>query len=139
MTSNIGSQYITEEASSEGRSRLVMDALRQHFRPEFLNRIDEIIIFDRLTDEDLKKIVEIQLRRLTKRLESQKIRLELTDAAEALIARAGYDPVYGARPLKRAIQKEILDPLSLQILEGKFKEGDTIKVDVRGGKLAFAS
>jgi ATP-dependent Clp protease ATP-binding subunit ClpB len=139
MTSNIGSQYITEEASSEGRSRLVMDALRQHFRPEFLNRIDEIIIFDRLTDEDLKKIVEIQLRRLTKRLESQKIRLELTDAAEELIARAGYDPVYGARPLKRAIQKEILDPLSLQILEGKFKEGDTIKVDVRGGKLAFAS
>jgi ATP-dependent Clp protease ATP-binding subunit ClpB len=139
MTSNIGSQYITEEASSEGRSRLVMDALRQHFRPEFLNRIDEIIIFDRLTDQDLKKIVEIQLRRLTKRLESQKIRLELTDAAEELIARAGYDPVYGARPLKRAIQKEILDPLSLQILEGKFKEGDTIKVDVRGGKLAFAS
>ncbi len=137
MTSNIGSQFITEEASSEGRSRLVMDALRQHFRPEFLNRVDEIIIFDRLNEEDLKKIVEIQLRRLTKRLENQKITLELTDAAKARIAREGYDPVYGARPLKRAIQKEILDPLSLQILEGKFHEGQTIRVDERQGKLVF--
>ncbi|HSU86325.1 MAG TPA: ATP-dependent chaperone ClpB [Chthoniobacterales bacterium] len=137
MTSNIGSQFITEETSSEGRSRLVMDALRQHFRPEFLNRVDEIIIFDRLKDEDLKKIVEIQLRRLTKRLEAQKITLELTDAAKEQIAREGYDPVYGARPLKRAIQKEILDPLSLQILEGKFHEGQIIKVDERNGKLVF--
>ena len=137
MTSNIGSQFITEEASSEGRSRLVMDALRQHFRPEFLNRVDEIIIFDRLSDQDLKKIVEIQLRRLTKRLEAQKIRLELSDAARELIAKEGYDPVYGARPLKRAIQKEILDPLSLQILEGRFHEGQTIQADVRDGKLIF--
>ena len=111
----------------------------QHFRPEFLNRVDEIIIFDRLTDDDLKKIVEIQLRRLTKRLESQKITLELTDAAKERIAREGYDPVYGARPLKRAIQKEILDPLSLEILEGKFREGQTIKVDEREGKLVFAA
>ena len=139
MTSNIGSQFITGEVSSEERSRLVLDALRQHFRPEFLNRVDEIIIFDRLTDDDLKKIVEIQLRRLTKRLESQKITLELTDAAKELIAREGYDPVYGARPLKRAIQKEILDPLSLQILEGKFHEGQTIRVDEREGKLVFTS
>ena len=139
MTSNIGSQFITGEVSSEERSRLVLEALRQHFRPEFLNRVDEIIIFDRLTDDDLKKIVEIQLRRLTKRLESQKITLELTDAAKELIAREGYDPVYGARPLKRAIQKEILDPLSLQILEGKFHEGQTIRVDEREGKLVFTS
>jgi ATP-dependent Clp protease ATP-binding subunit ClpB len=114
-----------------------MDALRQHFRPEFLNRVDEIIIFDRLSDQDLKKIVEIQLRRLTKRLEAQKIRLELSDTARELIAKEGYDPVYGARPLKRAIQKEILDPLSLQILEGKFHEGQTIQADVRDGKLIF--
>jgi ATP-dependent Clp protease ATP-binding subunit ClpB len=139
MTSNIGSQYITEEASSEGRSRLVMDALRQHFRPEFLNRIDEIIIFDRLSDDDLKEIVEIQLRRLTKRLAAQKITLNLSDAAKELIAKEGYDPVYGARPLKRAIQKEILDPLSLQILEGKIREGQTIKVDAKDGKLIFGS
>ena len=116
-----------------------MDALRQHFRPEFLNRIDEIIIFDRLNEEDLKKIVEIQLRRLTKRLEQQKITLQLTDSAKALIAREGYDPVYGARPLKRAIQKEILDPLSLQILEGKFHEGQTIRVEEKNGRLTFAT
>ncbi|MEO7168334.1 MAG: ATP-dependent chaperone ClpB [Spartobacteria bacterium] len=137
MTSNIGSQFITEEASSEGRSRLVMDALRKHFRPEFINRVDEIIIFDRLNDEELKKIVEIQLHRLTKRLEDRKITLELSDTAKERIAREGYDPVYGARPLKRAIQKEILDPLSLQILEGKFHENQTIRVDERDGKLVF--
>jgi ATP-dependent Clp protease ATP-binding subunit ClpB len=139
MTSNIGSQFIMEEESSEGRRRLVMDALRQHFRPEFLNRVDEIIIFDRLTDEDLKKIVEIPLRRLSKRLEQQKITLELSDAARELIAREGYDPVYGARPLKRAIQKEILDPLSLELLEGKIHEGQHIRAEVKDGRLRFES
>ncbi len=139
MTSNIGSQYITEEESSAERERLVMDALRQHFRPEFLNRVDEIIIFDRLGEEELKKIVEIQLHRLTKRLEQQKISLQLSDAAKALIAREGYDPVYGARPLKRAIQKEILDPLSMQILAGKFREGQAIQVDAKDGKLTFTA
>jgi ATP-dependent Clp protease ATP-binding subunit ClpB len=137
MTSNIGSQFITEEESREARSRLVMDALRAHFRPEFLNRVDEVIIFDRLSEDDLKKIVEIQLRRLTKRLEQQKITLDLSDSAKELIAREGYDPVYGARPLKRAIQKEILDPLSLDILEGKFHEGQRIRVDSKDGALSF--
>ena len=92
-----------------------------------------------MNEDDLKKIVEIQLSRLTKRLEQQKIVLQLSDAAKALIAREGYDPVYGARPLKRAIQKEILDPLSLQILEGKFREGQTIRVDAKDGALAFAA
>jgi ATP-dependent Clp protease ATP-binding subunit ClpB len=137
MTSNIGSQFITEEESREARSRLVMDALRAHFRPEFLNRVDEVIIFDRLSEDDLKKIVEIQLGRLTKRLEQQKITLDLSDSAKELIAREGYDPVYGARPLKRAIQKEILDPLSLDILEGKFHEGQRIRVDAKDGALEF--
>jgi ATP-dependent Clp protease ATP-binding subunit ClpB len=137
MTSNIGSEFITEEESKEARSRLVMDALRQHFRPEFLNRIDEVIIFDRLSEEHLKKIVEIQLSRLTKRLEEQKIKLDLSDRAKAFIAREGYDPVYGARPLKRAIQKHILDPLSLDILEGKFHEGQIIHVDGKDGMLEF--
>jgi len=137
MTSNIGSQFITEEESREARSRLVMDALRQHFRPEFLNRVDEIIIFDRLSEDDLKKIVEIQLGRLTKRLEQQKITLELSDSAKELLAREGYDPVYGARPLRRTIQKEILDPLSLDILEGKFHEGQRIRVDAKNGALEF--
>jgi ATP-dependent Clp protease ATP-binding subunit ClpB len=137
MTSNIGSQYIMEESSHEARERLVMDALRQHFRPEFLNRIDDIIIFDRLTEEELKKIVEIQLKRLVRRLENQKITLELSDGAKAFIARHGYDPVYGARPLKRAIQKDILDPLSMDILEGKFREGQRIEVDVENEMLKF--
>jgi ATP-dependent Clp protease ATP-binding subunit ClpB len=139
MTSNIGSQYIMEESSPEARERLVMEALRQHFRPEFLNRIDDIIIFDRLNEEELKKIVEIQLKRLVRRLENQKITLHLSDAARALIAKHGYDPVYGARPLKRAIQRLVLDPLSMDILEGKFREGQTIKVDVAGEGLTFAA
>ena len=137
MTSNIGSQYITEEESSEARSRLVMDALREHFRPEFLNRVDEIIIFDRLTEEDLKKIVEIQLARLTKRLAQQNITLKLTDSAKTVIAREGYDPVYGARPLKRAIQHLLLDPLSINILEGKFGDGQTIIADAKNGRIEF--
>src|SRR4051794_33785977 len=139
MTSNIGSQFITEEESSEGRSRLVMEALRQHFRPEFLNRVDEVIIFDRLGEEELKKIVEIQLSRLTKRLEQQKITLNLSDRAKAFIAKEGFDPVYGARPLKRAIQKEILDPLSMAILEGKVGEGQTVRVDQKDGALEFTT
>jgi ATP-dependent Clp protease ATP-binding subunit ClpB len=137
MTSNIGSQFITEEESSEARSRLVMDALRAHFRPEFLNRVDEIIIFDRLTEEELKKIVEIQLSRLTKRLAQQNIMLKLSDSAKTLIAREGYDPVYGARPLKRAIQHLLLDPLSMNILEGKFGEGQTIVADSKNGRIEF--
>src|SRR5437773_2739999 len=137
MTSNIGSQYITEEESKEARSRSVTDALRAHFRPEFLNRVDEIIIFDRLTEDDLKKIVEIQLRRLSKRLEQQKITLDLSDSAKELLAREGYDPIYGARPLRRTIQKEILDPLSIDILEGKVREGQTIRVNAKNGALAF--
>src|SRR5438874_1822536 len=137
MTSNIGSQFITEEESSEGRSRLVMDALRAHFRPEFLNRVDEIIIFDRLTEEDLKKIVEIQLSRLTKRLAQQNITLKWSDSSETMIEREGYDPVYGARPLKRAIQRYLLDPLSMNILEGKFGEGQTIRAEAKNGAIEF--
>ena len=137
MTSNVGSQYITAEESREARSRLVMDALRAHFRPEFLNRVDEIIIFDRLTEDDLKKIVEIQLRRLSKRLDQQKITLDLSDSAKELLAREGYDPVYGARPLRRTIQKEILDPLSIDILEGKVREGQTVHVNAKDGALEF--
>ncbi|MEP6602790.1 MAG: ATP-dependent chaperone ClpB [Spartobacteria bacterium] len=139
MTSNIGSQFIMEEESSTERSRLVMEALRQHFRPEFLNRVDEVIIFDRLNDDDLKKIVEIQLKRLTTRLAQQKIDIELSDEAKALIAREGFDPVYGARPLKRAIQKHILDPLSMDILEGKIGEGRTIRVNAKNGALEFTA
>ncbi len=139
MTSNIGSQFITEEWDREKHGPLVMEALRGHFRPEFLNRVDEIIIFDRLTEAELKQIVEIQLRRLTTRLAKQKITLELSDAARARIAREGYDPTYGARPLKRAIQRELLDPLSMDLLEGKFGEGQTIRVEEQDGALVFSA
>jgi ATP-dependent Clp protease ATP-binding subunit ClpB len=138
MTSNIGSQFILDDANAEQREARVMEALRGHFRPEFLNRVDETIIFDRLSDKDLTQIVEIQLRRLDKRLADQKLTLKLTDAAKVHLAREGYDPVYGARPLKRAIQRDLLDPLSLQILEGNFREGETITADVKGGKIAFS-
>jgi ATP-dependent Clp protease ATP-binding subunit ClpB len=137
MTSNVGAQFITAEESKETRARLVMDALQAHFRPEFLNRVDEIIIFDRLTEDDLKKIVEIQLKRLSKRLEQQKISLKLSDSAKELLAREGYDPVYGARPLRRTIQKEILDPLSIDILEGKVREGQTVHINAKNGALEF--
>ena len=137
MTSNIGSQFILDDSNAEQREARVMEALRGHFRPEFLNRVDETIIFDRLSDKDLTHIVGIQLRRLEKRLADQKLTLTLTDAAKLHLAREGYDPVYGARPLKRVIQRELLDPLSLQILEGSFREGDTIVADVDAGKVVF--
>ena len=140
MTSNLGSQFILDRDLSPTESeRRVTEALRGHFRPEFLNRIDEIVIFDRLSDDDLKSIVAIQLRSLTKRLEAMKMTLELSDEAATLLARDGYDPVYGARPLKRAIQRQILDPLSLEILEGRFKEGSHIVAQVRDGGLMFAA
>jgi len=138
MTSNIGSQFIMEEGlDAAERDRRVMEALRGHFRPEFLNRVDEIIIFDRLTDEEIKTIVGFQINRLAKRLATQNLGIEVTPAAKALIAKVGYDPVYGARPLKRVIQKEILDPLSLEILTGRFKEGDKVQVGEKSCRIVF--
>jgi ATP-dependent Clp protease ATP-binding subunit ClpB len=114
-----------------------MDALREHFRPEFLNRIDEIIFFHALSREHMKQIIDIQLRGLTRRLEERKIHVVLTDAAKEHLVREGYDPAYGARPLKRAIQRQVLDPLALRVLEGTFGEGDTVVVDTSGGALTF--
>ena len=137
LTSNIGSRYIMEDLPKEERDRRVTEALRGHFRPEFLNRIDEIIIFDRLDDRQITRIVDIQLRRLVERLASKNIILQLTDAAKKFLAKEGYDPAYGARPLKRVIQREILDPLSLEILDGKFHEGDRITVDAAEDHLVF--
>ena len=138
LTSNIGSQFIMEDLAVEERNRRVMEALRGHFRPEFLNRIDETIIFDRLDEKQITRIVDIQLKRLLERLAKQNIQLTLTDAAKAHIAREGYDPAYGARPLKRVIQKEILDPLSLEILDGHFGDGDKIQVGAEKGNLIFS-
>ena len=137
MTSNIGSQFIMEDLPVDERNRRVMEALRGHFRPEFLNRIDETIIFDRLTDKEITSIVDIQLKRLLKRLEAQNIRLELTDKAKKFLAKEGYDPAYGARPLKRVIQQQILNPLSVAILDGDFGEGDRIVAEVEKDRLEF--
>ena len=137
MTSNIGSQFIMEDLPVDERNRRVMEALRGHFRPEFLNRIDETIIFDRLTDKEITSIVDIQLKRLLKRLDQQNIRLELTDKAKKFLAKEGYDPAYGARPLKRIIQQQILNPLSVAILDGEFGEGDKIVAEVEKDHLEF--
>ncbi len=139
MTSNVGSEWIQEmnhRDKDEMRKR-VMDALRRTFRPEFLNRIDEIIIFNSLGMEELKKIVEIQIGYLRKRLEDKKINLELTDSAKELLANKGFDPVYGARPLKRTIQRLIQDPLAMKILQGEIKEGQTVVIDAQDGNLIF--
>ena len=137
MTSNIGSQFILDESNTEQREAKVTEALRGHFRPEFLNRVDETVIFDRLDRAELTTIVDIQLDRVRKRLAKQGLGLALSDEAKELIGNQGYDPVYGARPLKRAIQKFLLDELSLQVLEGIFVAGDVIQAEVKEGKLVF--
>jgi len=124
-------------AIDEGTRRQVMDALREHFRPEFLNRIDDIIFFHALSREHLKRIIDIQVAGLMKRLEERKIHVTLTEAAKDRLVREGYDPSYGARPLKRTIQRRVLDPLALRVLEGDFLEGDTIIVDASGDQLTF--
>ena len=139
MTSNIGSQFIQNEENAEQREALVRDALKQFFRPEFLNRVDEVIIFDRLDAKDLDSIVKIQVQRVISRLRKQNINLHLTEAAVRKVADEGYDPVFGARPLKRAIQKLILDPLSLDLLEGKFTDGATVEGTVVDGKVVFSA
>ncbi|MGH7873022.1 MAG: AAA family ATPase, partial [Candidatus Binatia bacterium] len=139
MTSNLGSQYILE-LGAKNRKELelrVNTALREAFKPEFLNRVDETIIFNNLGREEIKSIVEIQLKRLRRNLAQRKMALEITDAAKALIAEKGYDPVYGARPLKRTIQRLIQDPLAVRILGGEFNEGDRVKIDVDGDELSF--
>jgi ATP-dependent Clp protease ATP-binding subunit ClpB len=114
-----------------------MDALREHFRPEFLNRIDEIIFFHALGREHMKRIIDIQIAGLTRRLEERKIHVVLTDRAKDALVREGYDPAYGARPLKRTIQRRVLDPLALRVLEGDFGEGSVVMVDFGPEGLTF--
>jgi ATP-dependent Clp protease ATP-binding subunit ClpB len=139
MTSNLGSQYILDlgDRDRQEMERRVTTALREAFKPEFLNRIDEIIIFNNLGRGEIKIIVDIQLKRLHHNLASRKMALEVTERAKDLLAEIGYDPVYGARPLKRTIQRLIQDPLAVKILEGEFKEGDRIKIDSDGDSLLF--
>jgi ATP-dependent Clp protease ATP-binding subunit ClpB len=138
LTSNLGSQYIAdlpEDQPAEAARAQVMAEVRASFRPEFLNRLDEIILFHRLGRDEMAGIVEIQLRHLEALLEERKITLEITDAAKRWLADAGYDPVYGARPLKRTIQRSLQDPLARQILEGTVGEGDRVRVDAGDGQL----
>jgi len=151
MTSNLGSQNIQEYLVGASRrddrtarraiptdlEEKVMAELKQHFRPEFLNRVDDVIIFQSLDEEDLAKIVDIQLARLGKRLEQQQLTLDVDKAAKNLLAKEGYDPQFGARPLKRAIQEQLLNPLATKLLEGDFKPGDKIKVTADGDGLVF--
>ncbi|MBW1800349.1 MAG: AAA family ATPase, partial [Deltaproteobacteria bacterium] len=139
MTSNVGSQWIQEFKGKDDAEmeKKVMDALRSTFRPEFLNRIDEVIIFNALGHEEIKKIIDIQMSILGKRLENNKISLDLTDEAKEFLANTGFDPVYGARPLKRTIQHLIQDPLAMKLLEGSIREGSHVDVGLKEGKLVF--
>jgi ATP-dependent Clp protease ATP-binding subunit ClpB len=140
MTSNIGSHYILERAAADWdeTERQVTAALRQHFRPEFLNRVDDIIVFRQLGTEDMERIIDLQLARLDQLLADRKLTLELTPAARRRLATEGYDPAYGARPLKRAIQRMLQNPLALAVLEGRFTAGDHIVADIDdSGDLVF--
>jgi ATP-dependent Clp protease ATP-binding subunit ClpB len=137
MTSNVGSQFIVAETDEERMRQQVEEALSSYFKPEFLNRIDDVVIFHRLSKDDITQIVELQVKQLVGRVRERGIEVELTDQARELLANLGYDPTYGARPLKRVIQKRLVDRLALAILEGEFSDGDAVEVDARDGDLAF--
>ena len=137
MTSNVGSQEIAGEQIDENMREKIDAVLTATFKPEFLNRIDETVIFHRLSREDITRIVEIQVAMLTERVHERGIEIELTDDARTLLGNLGYDPVYGARPLKRVIQSKLVDRLALKLLEGEFAEGDTVRIEARDGDLAF--
>ena len=141
LTSNLGSQFLASLGEDERVEKVepqVMEVVRAHFRPEFLNRLDEIILFHRLGAAHMGPIVNIQVARLQKLLEDRKITLMLSDAAREWLGRVGYDPVYGARPLKRAVQKYLQDPLADALLSGKIRDGDTVRVDEGDGQLVLS-
>jgi ATP-dependent Clp protease ATP-binding subunit ClpB len=139
MTSNLGSQHIQAMVGQpyEAVKEVVWEELKQHFRPEFLNRIDEVVVFHALQSRHIEKIAGIQIQRLAKRMEQQEMRLEVSDAALAELAREGFDPVFGARPLKRSIQQQLENPIAKLILQGKFGPKDVVPVDWRDGKFVF--
>ncbi|MDW8048000.1 MAG: AAA family ATPase, partial [Chloroflexota bacterium] len=138
MTSNLGSTYILEpNLDPQTMRERVMSAVRAHFRPEFLNRIDEIVIFRQLSREDILKIVDIQIRNIAKRLADRRITLVVEDSARQALADEGFDPVYGARPLKRTIQRELLDPLAMKLLQGELHEGSEVHVAYENGQFTF--
>ena len=137
MTSNLGSSIIFEEKDPKRRREKIMLLLRQTFRPEFLNRIDEIIIFNNLGKKELEKIVDLQIGRIKERLKKQGIELTITKEAKKLLAKEGFDPDFGARPLKRVIQRKILDEIALLLVERKIKEGDKIKIEAKNNQIVF--
>ena len=138
MTSNVGSQSILDPGMSEDKKQqAVTAALRDHFRPEFLNRIDEVVIFNSLGEGQIAGIVKVQLELVRERLKAKKIQIDFDDKAIAMLAKKGYDPIYGARPLKRVIQTELLNPLSKEIIGGKVKSGDNVKVSAKDNHLTF--
>ncbi len=139
MTSNLGSEVFGRATGDDAaKTEEVMRALRAHFRPEFLNRIDDIVVFHQLAREHIRRIVDVQMKRLSKRLAERRLTVELTEAARDLLAEHGFDPTYGARPLKRVIQREVLDPLAMEILEGRITDGASVEADVDGdGRLVF--
>jgi ATP-dependent Clp protease ATP-binding subunit ClpB len=138
LTSNLGSQFLSQMTDDQGVEDVepqVMDVVRGHFRPEFLNRLDEIILFHRLAQEHMAPIVDIQVARVQKLLKDRKIELDLTDAARRWLGRVGYDPVYGARPLKRAVQRYLQDPLAEMLLSGEVPDGARVAIDEGDGAL----
>jgi len=138
MTSNVGSQHIAQEKVEEVAREQIEQALSETFPPEFLNRIDDVVIFHRLSKEDLARIVDIQVATLSARVRDERgIEIQLTDKARELLGNLGFDPTYGARPLKRVIQKQLVDKLALKLLKGEFIEGDAVKVDTKKGELTF--
>jgi ATP-dependent Clp protease ATP-binding subunit ClpB len=137
MTSNVGSDRIVGEAVDEKIREQIEEVLSSTFKPEFLNRIDDTVIFHRLSKQDIGRIVELQVRQLIGRVAERGIEIELTDDARTLLGNLGYDPTYGARPLKRVIQKQLVDKLALKILEGEFAEGDLVGIDAAEGELSF--
>ena len=137
MTSNVGSDRITGPMVDEGIREQIEEVLASTFKPEFLNRIDDTVIFHRLSREDIGRIVELQVDLLAGRVRERGIEIELTDDARTLLGNLGYDPTYGARPLKRVIQRELIDKLALALLEGEFADGDRIGVDAAEGELRF--
>jgi ATP-dependent Clp protease ATP-binding subunit ClpA len=148
MTSNLGSDYINkmssigfntkeELAERESMREKIFDSLREAFRPEFMNRIDEIVIFNYLKKEQIKRIVDLELAKVEKRLASKEIKIEISDKAKELLVREGFDPNLGARPLKRVIQRLILDPLSIKIVTNEIAEGNRVLIDEKDGKIIF--
>jgi len=137
MTSNLGSDLILEAENIEQAREPLMELLKKSFRPEFINRIDETVIFNRLGKNEIGKIVDIQLTRLADRLAERKINLVLTDAAKSLLAERGYDPLFGARPLKRTIQSDLENPLAKQVIAGTIREGDTVTANAASGEIVF--